>query len=654
MQAPAGLLEPALPFVFFADREAAMLAAMREIRQTTGIRHFLLVAPSKTIRFTGTPGDELYEAIGAQIGRVRETLAPEGFIISWWNDATLKVGPDAPFTLMTRLDGSTSPFHYCALDPGFRRGFIRRCEIVAAAARPHMILFEDDYFCDCFCERHLEQMAARAGCRHTREDLQKILRSDSEEGLRLRRIHAGLMREALAGLAAETAAAVQALSPETRLGLCQPGSLGLDGEATAAVTRAFAGRNRPWIRICGASYSTDQPLNLPPMLVSVLYTAQRLPDSVEKYYEADTFPHNRFFCSATMLEATCILALSYGCADLMLYATHNLPDPLIERGYLEMYRENRDRFAALRDAVQGCTVAGLGLSGAYRTASRLFSRYGFPYTTLPAPVQVLADAETVRLMNDAELEQMLSRALLVDGAAALEIARRGFADLLGADVSEGAESDFDAEVVRPAAGFEDLSGQTLYSMAHYRWGTEHDKIAEARPRDGTEVVTEFALQSQPALREPNRLRRAGLMRCVNRLGGRIVLAPTYFTTQSSNFFGYQKRELLHRLIRWLAPGAMPAAVIEAPNVSLTANVRPGGGELLLTIFNLCADRVDRLKLDMAPEWNGAAVDLLDGTEWRGAPHSWRDGTLEVALPFELLKARILRLRKQTATAEVCG
>jgi hypothetical protein len=538
MPETSSTLDPAIPFVFHADREDAMLSAMREIKRTTGIRHFLLIAPSKTIRFTGIPGDDLYRAIGALVGRVREMLAPEGFIISWWNVATLKFGCGGPFTLMTRLDGSTSPFHYCALDPDFRRGFIRRCEIVAAA-RPHMILFEDDYFCDCFCERHLEQMAAASGKRHSREELARIMGTGSDDALRLQRIHTDLMREALASLAAETAATVQAVSPGTRLGLCQPGSIRWNGETTAAVTRAFAGRNRPWIRICGASYGTDQPLALPTMLASVLYTAQHLPDNVEKYYEADTFPHNRFFCSATMLEAMCTQALSYGCADLMLYATHHLSDPLIERGYLTMYRDNRARFAALRDALRGHEVAGLGLAGAYLTASRLFARYGFPYTTLPAPVQVLADADAVRRLADGDLEQMLSRPLLVDGAAAIEIARRGFADLLGADVSEGADSDFDVEVVRPAAGFEDLAGENLYSMAHYRWGLEYDKIAEARPRAGTEVVTEFALRGQSVLTEPPRVRRAGLMRCVNRLGGRIVLAPTSFTTQSANFFGYQ-------------------------------------------------------------------------------------------------------------------
>jgi hypothetical protein len=102
---------------------------------------------------------------------------------------------------------------------------------------------------------------------------------------------------------------------------------------------------------------------------------------------------------------------------------------------------------------------------------------------------------------------------------------------------------------------------------------------------------------------------------------------------------------MRRLVRWLSPGAMPAAVMEAPNVALTANVASDGSGLILTIFNLCADRLDSLRLDMAPDWHDADVELLDGAAWRHAPVVWQEGILEVALPFELLKARVLRLKK---------
>ncbi len=102
-------LDTILPFPFYVDHEAEMLAAMRQIKESTGIRHFLLTAPAKSIRITGYPDDDLYHAIATLIERLRKLLEPEGFIISWWNVATLKVGPGAPYPLITPLTRAAPP-----------------------------------------------------------------------------------------------------------------------------------------------------------------------------------------------------------------------------------------------------------------------------------------------------------------------------------------------------------------------------------------------------------------------------------------------------------------------------------------------------------------------------------------------------------------
>ena len=668
-------LDPALPFVFYADRPDAMYAAMREIKRTTGIRHFLLIAPSKVIRFTGFPDETLYEAIGDLVGRVRTTLEPEGFRISWWNTATLKVGSGAPFTPITGLGGATTPFSYCPLDPGFRLRFMRHCQIVAERARPFMILFEDDYeFSNhgrvgygCFCGHHLRRFAEITGRAYTREELETCFRQVDDTSIALRRQYAAMMRATLADLAAETAAAVQAISPDTRLGLCQPGCWAVDGNMTEAVTLAFGGRNRPWIRICGATYDTDHPVSLPSSMLTVLYTSQHLPDSVEKVHESDTFPHNRFFCSASMLESMITLALSYGCSDSMLYATHHLPEPLIERGYLDMYRDNRERFAALRDSLEGHEVAGLGLVarpdsacaspwtgggiadnglGGPTNASRLFGRYGFPYTTLPAEVQVLVGEPAARILSDDEIERLLAGRLLLDGPAARVLTERGYADLIGASIADAPFANFNSEQVQAVAGLEDVAGKALYSSAYYQWGTEHDTIHVADPLPGTEQVTNFVYQGQSVLADrESAIRRPGLMRCVNRLGGRIVLSPTSFTTRSANFFGYHKREVLRRLIGWLSPEALPAAVLEAPNVSLTANRSADGTSLILTLINLCTDSIPTLKLALSPGYAGSKIERLEEAAWQPVEHAWHDAVLELPLDLKLLKPQFLRFRR---------
>jgi hypothetical protein len=552
---------------------------------------------------------------------------------------------------------------------------MRHCQIVAERARPFMILFEDDYeFSNhgrvgygCFCGHHLRRFAEITGRAYTREELETCFRQVDDTSIALRRQYAAMMRATLADLAAETAAAVQAISPDTRLGLCQPGCWAVDGNMTEAVTLAFGGRNRPWIRICGATYDTDHPVSLPSSMLTVLYTSQHLPDSVEKVHESDTFPHNRFFCSASMLESMITLALSYGCSDSMLYATHHLPEPLIERGYLDMYRDNRERFAALRDSLEGHEVAGLGLVarpdsacaspwtgggiadnglGGPTNASRLFGRYGFPYTTLPAEVQVLVGEPAARILSDDEIERLLAGRLLLDGPAARVLTERGYADLIGASIADAPFANFNSEQVQAVAGLEDVAGKALYSSAYYQWGTEYDTIHVADPLPGTEQVTNFVYQGQSVLADrESAIRRPGLMRCVNRLGGRIVLSPTSFTTRSANFFGYHKREVLRRLIGWLSPEALPAAVLEAPNVSLTANRSADGTSLILTLINLCTDSIPTLKLALSPGYAGSKIERLEEAAWQPVEHAWHDAVLELPLDLKLLKPQFLRFRR---------
>ena len=184
-------------------------------------------------------------------------------------------------------------------------------------------------------------------------------------------------------------------------------------------------------------------------------------------------------------------------------------------------------------------------------------------------------------------------------------------------------------------------------MAYFKGLTEYDSIHIASPLPGTEVITDFVYQEQPVLAQSNRpvAKRHGLMRCINRLGGRIVLVPTDLSTQSSNFFGYQKRELLRRLINWLSPEALPAAVLDAPNVSLTVNRAKDGTSLTLTVINLCTDPVRNLKLAIAPSFTGWLVENLDDASWHPTLHSWSGNTLEIPLEFTVLEPRILRLKK---------
>lgn len=667
---PAKPLQTYLPFEFFPDREPEMFASMRHIRREAGIRHFLLIAPSKTVCFTGFPSIDRYRRIGEMLARVQAKLANDDIRIAWWNIRTLNAGPGAGYTAIRGLGGIRASMSYCPLDPGFRAAFLERFRIVAEIAKPDMIVLEDDYqFSNhgsvgfgCFCDLHLDALRQRAGATFTREDLAQRFREVNAGSMRLRRLHYEHMRETLVELAADVASTVQSVSPETRLGLCQSGNWVLDGNFTEPVTRALAGTQRPWVRLTGVSYREDLPTEMPSRLFQTLYSAQHLDETIECVYESDTFPHNRFFCSAGMLASMSTLALSYGCRELLLYATHYLPDPLPDTGYLEMYGENKERFAVLRDSLRGCTVAGIelisrpeagtaspwtganirdtGLAGP-KAGCRLFSRYGFPYTTLKSPVKALIGDATPRVLDDVALRHMLSGALFVDGDAARVLAERGFGELIGVELMPDRDIDSNVEVVNDHPDFDDLAGQRLYCWAYVKFGVERADIAVMRPGPRTEVITDYRYRISDA--DETYSSRPGLMRCVNRLGGRIVISSIALATSSSNLYSAQKRTLLHRLFTWLGAEALPAAVLQAPNVSLTANFRQDGRVLILTLINLSSDPLSALRLDVAAPFRTADVEWLDGHCWRPATVTRHQTSLEIRESFPLLKPQILRM-----------
>src|SRR5690606_32516821 len=108
-----------------------------------------------------------------------------------------------------------------------------------------------------------------------------------------------LSRESLAMLAASVREAVDKIAPETRLCLCQSGGSERDGNFTEAVTQAFAGKTRPAVRVHGSSYFSDTSQDIARTVFNPLYDRQHLPAHFEIIHESDTFPHTRFFMSAS-------------------------------------------------------------------------------------------------------------------------------------------------------------------------------------------------------------------------------------------------------------------------------------------------------------------------------------------------------------------
>ena len=639
-----------VPFKFEAGNEAKMLDAMIEMKQKWGISRFLLMTPDKKIRISGCPNKEIFIEFGNLLQRVKTALEPLGIEVGWWCLSSLKTGK-SNYQNIIGLDGITSVISSCPLDAEFAAAFCENISIVAKIANPFMILIEDDYELSnhpgikqgCFCPLHLKAFSEQIGHIYSREELAHIFKESRPESIKLRQKWGDLSRTSLTNLAVQIRNAVNQVSPETRIGLCQPGCCDRDGDMTEAVVQALAGdKTRPAVRLYGTSYSSnDSGQGIPGELFHALYSAQHLPNDFELFHETDTYPHTRYFSSATRIECQLHNICAYGLDGTFFHATQNLDNPLEEEGYLNMLANNAPRFNSLIKQLELCHLDGCEViyrpNGSSAWASVL-GRYGIPYTTINGGVKLLSGI-TASILSDAELEKLLSGGLFLDAEAAHIIAERGYKDCIGVNIEKSKEVKFNIEQICPTAGLVGIEGEKIYNFIFAAAAGEKCSFYELEALPGTETLTEFLDPSNSPV-------QPGLTRYTNRLGGRVaVIAFVLDGINSSSIFCYRKKELIRQLLEWLNNNEpLPVAVLNAPNIFVTFNRHKQGNFGILTVSNLCTDSLLQMVICCHPQWvNGKITELNHDGDWEICPITWNNNNCTLPGPFELMRTRVFKI-----------
>jgi hypothetical protein len=655
------MLDPIVPFNLIDDHD---LEEMVRLKEATGIHRIAVIGLTNNVRLTGAPGDEDYRVFAEKLRRLIEAATPLGIEILWWCLPTLKTGA-GPYQRIVGIAGGESPISSCPLDERFLADYERHVAMGAKAAQPPMILLEDDLQLSnhprvgfgCFCPLHLEKFRAYAGRAYTREELEALFTRRPLEAVELRRAWARMSRDTIVDFARRLRRAVDAVSPGTRFLQCEPGTTDLDGCLSREVPEALAGpATRPAIRIFGTQYgSTDTARDLPANLAHAMYEAEHLPRHFELYHESDTYPHNRFFSSAALMESILTAAMMIGCDSSLFIGAQYLDHHLEEFGYFDMYRRTRarllevQRFAA-SSALDGfqilyrpdfdflrCRPVWEGDSAiiGLKQYAKLLGRMGFPYTTLDRKVKLLCGAAAEALSDD-ELTEIVRGGVLLDSEAASLLCRRGFGPLLGVQAELVQSLPAVAEYILDNAPTDLSRGRRIYNMAYAPSGSEGAQYARLELA-GAEALTVYR---GPGGAEVS----PGLTRFVNRLGGRVAVMGCSILNESSNLFNYRKREVLRGLFTWLDDGTPPpAAVLDAPNLWLL--FRASDREALIMATNLSADPVEDLDLALAPQWDGRQAMLLDADgQWRPADAEAAPGRLRVkGLGMHYLKPVLLRL-----------
>ncbi|HHN47467.1 MAG TPA: hypothetical protein ENN08_00780 [Bacteroidales bacterium] len=656
------LIDPIVPFRFYANRKAYMLNQMLEIYRKYGLRRFLLTAPMEEIRLGGFPSPQVYREIGELVLEVKKHLAPHNIEAGWWCAPSLRSGFNESFQYITDLDGTVSDKSPCPLCPDFSEVFSTNVATVVEIARPFMVQFEDDYELSwqppsvrfgCFCPYHLEEFAKRQNRNYSREELMEIFRQVTPESMRLRRAWAELSCDSLVKLALLIRKKIDAIASETRISLCQSGMADFDGDFTEALTQAFAGKTRQAVRLYGTSYSSDDAISLPENIFHALYSRQHLPEKFECFHESDTYPHTRFFMSAAKIRSLMTAAFAYGFDDSLFYATQYLDSPTEEKGYLKMFRDEVKRFSTLKEAVKDCPVSGCEIIyrpfghvvNAYKGGNpgipqnewvRVAGRFGIPYTAASGDVKLIS-GKIAATLEEKEIREMLGGGLFLDGEAAYILYKKGWGELLGAEVAPGKEADFCYEGVRNPDDYQNMEGKLMYNLIFAPAGSEGGSFYELKTHPGSKTITDFLdPQEQPVI--------PGMIRFENRLGGRVaIMAFKLGGNRSSALFSYKKKEIVRQTIEWLGNKPLPVFVKDIPNVFCIFNRSLSGGHAVATVISLNSDTFDSFSLDVASEWLGAKIEILekDG-QWKSANAEFENRSVTVKKGLSLMSPVILK------------
>ena len=664
--------DPYVPFETLSLDDAVNAAEFRKINAATGLRRFLVTGPCNENCMLGPFDDDVYPKAGRKIRSLRELLKGTDIELGWWCSPSIRYYSD--FQPVVNAQGGTSTeCKNCPLDPRFIADWCAKFKSVAAV-RPKMIFIEDDYSLaggrglgklgSCFCDRHLAAVSRICGRRITADDVAEAFTNRTPANLSVRKAFGQAMRDSLVDLARRVRAAVDEVDPTIRICLCDTGfNVERDGDALEAEIRAFAGRTRPAVRPHGAIYgAATTPERIPLGISHAMFVIERLPRDIEKFYEADTYPHNRFYSSASQILSLMTGAVAMGSDDFLFYCLQYLDDPLEDPGYTQAYLALKPRLEAVREFIRArnARLEGVriywtpddvaltrdqgeksGHGGQLGHGSFCLAKMSLPYTTRQdAKGPVLLLDGIVEVMSDEEIRTVLSGAVLVDAPAAELLRRRGFADLLGTDVEILPERPrVVGERILPAAGCS-RKGKRIYSNYIWPAGTEGTvrMFAKLTPRSGTEVWSEyFALKD--AFTIPS------VTFATNALGGRVaVLATPVIGNRSSGLYSPRKQELLRRLFLRMAPDSLPIFAPDAPGIWCLANVSADGQEMLVTVNNLSGDVRDDLAFGLSSVWQGAEVSRL-GADGKPVPMGTAADVWRTAIRFGQMEPEFFLFRR---------
>ena len=345
----------------------------------------------------------------------------------------------------------------------------------------------------------------------------------------------------------------------------------------------------------GGFYTDERPLDGLRKAHVMGRTAAAIPvGDTDIQQEHENFPYQKLKKSETIFVAETAMAMGAGCTGVALNLMGISPDPFGEYlPYFDRIREAKPFFDRVAVAVGRRPAEGIwpaftaGKTWAAGNADTLsclteLAEIGLPpaYSQGGAKIHLLS-GDAVHAFSRAELESLLSTAVLLDGPAVQQLQTLGLGDLVGFEIAGSRDRD---TIERFTA--DPLNGSHAGWWRDCRpsfWATRAFTLRSTSPQSRS-------LAELVDFQEKNYGPVMGVSE--NRLGGRVAVLGYYPWTSLQNL---SKSTQLKQVIRWLSKDTLPGYIASFHKMALWIR-QTGDGRPTVVLLNISADSVENATL----------------------------------------------------------
>ncbi len=599
-----------------------MIEEARRSTESTGV-------DMKAFKFGIYPSSSMaeIERDAENFGRIRQELEGSGvkagilFVVSVGQGWVVGPAPIEPMEYSVNQLGELN-YRICLRDKMFRKHIY---DSIAAFARrrPTFILMDDDfrminnskYGTECFCDSHMKiyngKMPRKFASAGELVDYLKQAPADDP----CVKIFEAERRDMLLDHARLIRSAIDSVDPSIPCGYCSGG-----GEYLTAgdIARTLAGKNKSFMRIHNSNYMELEPQQFNLVMYHGVLGARAAGNVDYILDESDTYARSRYHKSAISMHSHIVGAILYGCsgAKLWLDPFINLEANESNKGYEEIMKANRRFYDALLAEMPHVTWQGpatplvdyksrfnparanengMGLLFDIQTCQ--LNRFGIParYEYVGDSDVYVLNGQLARAMTDDELRKVLSSRVVLEGKAAVEVARRGMTEYLGC-VPKLSDKFYPA--------VEKMTYGPRYRIPIHSDGTVPN-LTDVAP--SAEILT--MVEVSPGTEGRGDVPGPGTILYRNPAGGTVVTRAMPVTVSRVSDELPEVKMLLLDIFRRIDPGLIRFHIGEEQPVHFRCGSHDRGG-YLLAMVNLSFDAMT--EIDLRTQEKVSSVEFLDG------------------------------------------